>query len=142
MDFRCDLLTKVPLEITHQILGYLPFHQAFRIRRASKTWFRMLCAPQTAEHLFRFWYPKAEAKLDVTKGLTFSAVSSSRAEHVDAYCSGSAFIMVRHNWGATYRPSSPANVVYANGIVAWTSNGHDLLRYHLEYVLIWSFCFS
>ena len=95
----------------------------------------MLCAPQTVEYLFRFWYPKAEAKLEVPEGLTLSAVSSSRAEHVDAYRSGSAFSMMRHICGPTYRPSSPENVVYANGFVAWISIGHGLLSYHLEYVL-------
>lgn len=63
-NFCRDLLSNLPLEISHQILGYLPLYQYFRVRRVSKSWFRMLSAPQTVEHLLRFWYPKAEAKLE------------------------------------------------------------------------------
>lgn len=132
VDFRCDLLTKFPLEITHQILGYLPLHQSFRIRRVSKAWFRTLCAPQTVEHLLRFWYPKAEAKLEVPEGLTFSAVSSSRAEHVDAYRSGTAFNVAMASWGSTELPSTMKNVVYANGYVAWITFKNEVHWLHLE----------
>lgn len=145
VDFHSDILSNLPLEIAHQILGYLPLHQCFRIRRVSKKWFSMLSAPQTVEHLLRFWYPKAEAKLEVPKGLTASAVSSSRAAQVDAFRAGSAFSRMKVDWSiadrpssitkipwGTDRPSTFMNVAYADGFFAWISIRHKLYCLHLE----------
>lgn len=136
VDFSNDILSNLPLEIAHQVLGYLPLHQCFRIRRVSKKWFSMLSAPQTVEHLLRFWYSKAEAKLEVPKGLTASAVSSSRAAQVDAYRSGSAFSRMKVDfrttgYSSTY-PSSITKIAYADGYIAWISTRHRLYCLHLE----------
>lgn len=129
---RYDWLANFPLEITQQVLGYLPLHQCFRMRRVSKEWFRILSGPQTVEYLLRFWYPGAETKFEIPKGLTSSAVLSSRAEHVDAYRSGRAFSMVKGAWELTNHRSTKTSVAYSNGYVAWIDKTDCLHRLHLE----------
>ena len=92
----------------------------------------MLSAPQTVGHLLRFWYPEAEANLEVPEGLPASAVSSLRAEHVDAYRSGNAFSVLVNVWNFPTRPSPAAKVAYANGYVAWISVVWEVHPLHLE----------
>ena len=130
VDFRCDILSKVPLEIAYSILEYLPLHQCFRIRRVCKGWFRMLSAEQTVRFLLRFWYPKHEAcsQLAVPDGVSPSAASSSIAEHVDAYRTGSAFSMLKGFWRIASQESIGAHVAYANGILAWIDHRNDEIR--------------
>ena len=136
MDFRCDLLSKLPVEIMQHVLGYLPLHQCFRMRRVSKKWLEVLSEPKTVEHLLRFWYPKAEAEFEVPKELGASAASSLRAEHVDAYRSGQAFSTIVLDWDLRWdlsdRHSSTKNVAYSNGWIARIDRTRNICLYHLE----------
>ena len=132
VDFRCDPLSKLPLEIIEQILGYLPLHQCFRIRRVSESWLKVLSKPQTVEHLLRFWYPGAEAKFEIPRDLTASAASSLRAEHVDAYRSGQAFSTIVCPWELADRHSITKNVAYSNGWIARIDRTHNIRLHHIE----------
>ena len=132
VDFRYDLLANFPLEITQQVLGYLPLHQCFRMRRVSKEWFRILSGPQTVGYLLRFWYPGPEVKSEIPKGTTASAVLSSRAEYVDAYRSGRAFSMTKGAWDLAHRFSTKTSIAYSNGYIAWIDRTDRLHRLHLE----------
>ena len=118
VDFRCDPLRKLEVEVVQQVLGYLPLHQCFRMRRVSKSWLEFLSNPPIVEDLLRFWYPGAEAKFEVPEDKTASVASSSRAEHVDAYRSGQAFSMVVCSWNLADRHSISKNVAYSNGWMA------------------------
>lgn len=94
----------------------------------------MLSAPQTVECLLRFWYPNSEASAQLAGSgrLALSAVSSSRAEHVDAYCRGSAFGVVKGFWSLASQESMDAHVAYANGILAWIDHQDGWINiYHV-----------
>lgn len=132
VDFRYDLLSNLPLEVTQQILGYLPLHECFRMRRVSKEWSRRLSAPQTLEHLLRSWYSGAEAKVEIPNGLTASAVLASRAEQVDAYRSGKAFSMNNATWSFPNLDSTTRKIAYANGYIAWIESSNNIDRFHLK----------
>ena len=132
VDFRCDPFSKVPLEIMQHILGYLPLHQCFRIRRVSKSWLDILSKPRTVEHLLRFWYPGAEANFEVPKDLTASAASSLRAEHVDACRSGQAFSTTVCLWELADPHSITKNVAYSNGWIARIDRTRNIQLHHVE----------
>ena len=90
----------------------------------------MLSAPQTVRFLLRFWYPKNEAysQLAVPVVLSPSAASSSIAEHVDAYRSGSAFSKLKGSWSLASQRSISAHVAYANGVLAWIDHTNDKIK--------------
>ena len=132
VEFRYDLLRNLPLEITQQVLGYLPLYQCFRIRRVSKAWLHILSEPATLGQLLRFWYSEAEANFLIPKGLTSPTVLSAAAENVDAYRSGKAYSMMKWAWGSTDSGFNTTSVAYSNGYIAWVDGIHHLHRLHLE----------
>ena len=79
----------------------------------------------------RFWYPGAEADFEVPDGLTASAVSSSRAEHIDAYLSGDPFSMMKQPWELGGRATT-TNTAYASGYIAYIDNADNARCTHLE----------
>lgn len=93
----------------------------------------MLSAPQTVEHLLRFWYPNGEASAQLagTGDVSLSAVSSSIAEHMDAYRRGSPFSMAKRSWSLANRKLIRAHVAFANGILAWIDIDGRINIYHI-----------
>ena len=131
MDFRRDPLRKLAVEVVQQVLGYLPLHQCFRVRRVSKFWLNFLSNPPIVEDLLRFWYPGAEAKFEVPEGKTASVASSMRAEHVDAYRSGQAFSTIVYAWNLADRHITKI-VAYSNGWIARIDGTRNIRLHHFE----------
>lgn len=55
IDLKCDIIAHSPLEISRDILQYLPIHQIFQARRVSSKWRQILSSAQIVEPLLRDW---------------------------------------------------------------------------------------
>ena len=125
VDLHRDFIAKLPLEIAHIILQYLPIHQAFQARRVSSKWRQILSSAQTVELLLRDWFPKGGDGLGlrIPEGVSSKSLASLKAEHVDAYRTGHAFTYASHEWDAR----GPRLATYAEGIMAWVDGNHSNL---------------
>lgn len=119
VDFHCDIVARVPFEISEMILHYLPLYQVFKAQRVSRRWRELLSSPNIVKTLLRSWYPGSETP-GVSDGLSARKAAWLNAEHVDAYKGGKAFSM--KTW--TFEPYTDGLdcelVAYADGVVAWT----------------------
>lgn len=121
LDFHCDIIAKLPLEISQLILQYLPLYQIFRARRVSPKWRQVLSSAYTEELLLQDWYPKCDVDQDLQTptGLSAKSVASFKAEHIDAYRTGHAFGYARHEWDRSAYNVNLHLVAYADGVMAW-----------------------
>jgi len=81
---RVDIIGKLPLELVHYIFQRLPLYQLFQAQRVSRQWCEVLSAPQTVDLLLRPWFLKAETPTFLRHGSSTKAMSSKKAEYVDA----------------------------------------------------------
>ena len=118
IDLHYDVIVKLPLEISQTILQYLPLYQIFQDRRVSSEWRQVLSSAQTVEPLLRDWYPKRalDLGLEIPKILSAESITSLKAEHVDAYRTGHAFLYARHKWPYSSNFIDSIFVEYADGI--------------------------
>ena len=124
VDLHCDVITELPLEITRIILQYLPLHQIFQAQRVSSNWRQILSSTSTVEHLLRDWFPKGEVGLGlrIPKGVSSEFIASLKAEHVDAFRTGSAFSSATNEWDRRdcfEYGAGTGRAEYAEGIMAW-----------------------
>lgn len=131
IEMKYDIIAHLPLEISQNILHYLPIHQIFQARRASSKWRHILSLAQTVEPLLREWYPKHDHNLplEIPKGLSSESITALKAEHVDAYRSGHAFTFALHKWDNFHYDSVPNHLIYADGIMVWVeTNGSRMVK--------------
>ena len=128
VDFNCDIIAQLPLEISQRILQYLPLYQVFEARRVSSQWNQILSSAQTVEPLLRDWYPKRDDNqgLQIPDGLSADSVAALKAEHIDAYRTGHAFTYAMY-WSDAKFPN-PYRMAYADGIVAWIEDDDSSVR--------------
>ena len=121
IDLHCDIITKLPLEISQLILRYLPLDQIFQARRVSSDWKQLLSAAQTVEFLMRDWYPQPgiESDLHIPADLSAEDVASLKAEHIDAYRTGNAFKYAKLECEDLSQSIDSNRVAYADGMMAW-----------------------
>lgn len=112
IDFGCDIVGQLPLEVSEKIAWYLPLHDIVAAQHVSHKWSRIFTTPHTLKPLLQDWYDDASS----------TAVSSLKTEQVDAYRTGSAFSFRGGKWDLLSDYDYTANtdsVAYANGILAW-----------------------
>lgn len=126
VDLHCDIITKLPLELSQIILRRLSLSQVFQARRVSSRWNQILSSPQTLEPLICDWFPavSADVALHIPHGLSASSIQSLKAEHIEAYLTGHAFTNANHEWDCFPDVAGPGKllphfVAYADGIMAW-----------------------
>lgn len=121
VDFYCDIIAKLPLEISRIILQYLPLYQIFQAQRVSSQWRKILLSAQTLEPLLRDWYPKLdpERNLQTSAGVSAESVAAIKAEQIDAYRTGHAFTFARYEWGPDSDNMELYRVAYTDGVMAW-----------------------
>ena len=121
IDMHCDILTKLPLEISQLILRYLPLHQIFQARRVSSKWKQLLSTAQMVNSLMRDWYPQPgiESDLHIPAGLSAERVASLKAEHIDAYRTGNAFKYAKLSCEDLSQSIDSNRLAYADGMMAW-----------------------
>lgn len=110
IDFGCDIVGQLPLEIGEKIAWYLPLHDIVAAQRVSHKWSRIFTTSHTLKPLLRDWYDDASS----------TAVSALKTEQVDAYRTGSAFSFRGGKWdilNPTYGYMD--SVAYADGVLAW-----------------------
>lgn len=120
VDFHCDIVAKVPCEISEMILQYLPLRQVFQAQRVSHRWRDILASPGVVTAVLWSWYPASDPILGVRDGLSAKTVALLNAEHVDAYRSGNAFSMSTLDFEVFPDDLNSDLVAYADGVVAWT----------------------
>jgi len=118
VDLHCDIVAKVPFEISEMILQYLPLDQVFRAQRVSRKWRETLASPKIVANHLRSWYPDSDTP-GVPDGLSETIAASLKAEHVDAYQRGKAYIMENYSFGTFIDDLDRDLVAYADGVVAW-----------------------
>ena len=143
VDFHCDIIAKLPLEISRVILQYLPLYQIFQARRVSPGWRQILASARTVEFLLRDWFPNHNVNQDlqIPAGLSAEIVASVKAENVDAYRTGHAFSYARHRRHCFSGAWDPYVVAYADGILAWVeyAESHLIEVIDLKTGQEWSF---
>ena len=117
MQYPVDIFIKLPLELSQRVLHYLPLQQAIRARRVSKDWLNILTSFQTTQCLLRPWYSNAST-LRIPDGLSDSATSSLKAEHINAYRFGTAFDQLLVQRLISRDGSFSNHVAYSNGKIA------------------------
>ena len=119
VDFHCDIVGKLPLEICLNILQYLELYLIFQAQRVSRRWAEILTSGPALGYLLRTWYQEDEI---VTSTLELS-LASDMAEHIDAHHRGSPFsrmlLALSEVDGMTYKH------FYADGIVAWLNDSES-----------------
>lgn len=120
VDFHCDIVTKVPFEISEMILHYLPLCLVFQAQRVSRRWREILSSPEIVTTLLRSWYPDSDIPSGVPDGLSAREAASLNAEHVVAYKRGNAFSMKTCAFDSSTDGLNADLVAYADGLVAWT----------------------
>ena len=142
VDFHCDIISKLPLEISQLILQYFSLHQIFWARRVSPKWRHILSSTHTEELLLQDWFPKCygDQGLKIPTGLSTKSVASLKAEHIDAYRTGHAFGYARYEWDCAYDLRNKI-VAYADGVMAWvdTTNSHFVELLDFQTGEKWSF---
>lgn len=128
---RFDLLGNLPLELGQQIAQHLPLHHIFQARRVSHKRSRVLSSP-TVELMLRSWYIGSKLPLHVPEGYAPEGLPSVTAEHVDAFCNGTAFSMAVEQFPGPLYHDFDGNVDYAAGVMAWTAEGVDV-RDHIYF---------
>ena len=98
VDFRYDIIGKLPLELVQAVFLNFPLYQAFQARRVSKYWSQVFSAPQTVEALLRPWFPQTKKSLCIPKRLSTADIAALKAEHIDAYLDGVAFSRRTIRW--------------------------------------------
>lgn len=143
VDFHCDIIAKLPLEISQLILQYLPLYQIFWARRVSPKWKQILSSAHIENLLLQDWYPKRDVdqSLQTPTGLPAESVASLKAEHIDAYRTGHAFSYARHEWDCFARGLDRDLVAYADGVMAWvdTTGSHFVKLLDFKTGEKWSF---
>ena len=129
VDLHCDVIAKLPLELSQMILQYLPIHQIFQARRVSSKWRQILSSAQTVEPLLRSWFPKGDVGLGLRfpEGISSESIASLKAEHVDAYRTGHAFTYATYEWDCFTYDFAPGYVAYAEGFMAWVAGEQSSL---------------
>ena len=117
--FPGDIFTQLPLELSQKITQYLGLSEATRARRVSKDWLNLLTSSQMMQSLFGPWHRTADSTLSIPNGLSHSAISSLKAEYVNAYRSGAAFDKRVVGRPISLVGSISNHVAYSNGKVAW-----------------------
>ena len=124
LNLYCDMIARLPNELSNMILQYLPLHQIYQAQRVSRAWLFILSSPQMLDSRLRQWYPTPDTDLRVPSGLSAKATVSLKAEHIDAYRTGNAFSMgVYHFETKSFADDdgnwSDGHVAYAGGTFAW-----------------------
>lgn len=121
VDLRCDIIAKLPLELSQIVLQHLPLYQVFQAQRVSQKWKQILSSAQTMAPLLQDWYTKREIDrgLQIPTGLSADSVASLEAKHIDAYRTGHAFTYARHEWECFESNLDSGLVTYADGVMAW-----------------------
>ena len=114
------------------ILQHLSLYQNFQFRRVSSKWKQVLSSPQVVDFLLRIWFPTStvDTALHIPKGLSTTSVTSLKAEHINAYCTGQAFAYARYDsWDGFNMRLWLNSVAYADGIMAWIdSTDSDVVK--------------
>ena len=117
--FPGDIFTQLPLELIQRIIQYPGLSQAIRARSVSRDWLNLLTSSQIMQCLFGPWHRTADSTLRIPEGLSHSAISSLKAEHISAYRSGTAFDQRAVGQPISRVGSISNHVAYSNGKVAW-----------------------
>lgn len=121
VDFSCDVVAKLPLEIRLLIFQYLPLYQYFQARRVSQRWSELLGPKVASDCLLRTWY-HGDSSISRLSDSSSDYNPSVLAEHVDAYRRGYPFSMMVQSYIEAPLPPRPypAEVLYADGVLVWT----------------------
>lgn len=119
VDFHCDLIAQLPLEINQIIFQQLPLRQIFQARSVSRAWRDALTDPDLVHRLLRAWYPAPHVPVPNVDGRSAEQVSSLNAEHVDAYRRGKAFSMRTHCTPSFSSGLDTDCIAYADAHLSW-----------------------
>lgn len=119
VDFYCDIVARIPFEISEMIFQYLPLCQVFQAQRVSKKWQEILASAGMITSLLRQWYRGPDTTPRLPDRLSVYTAASLMAEHVDAYQRGKAFSMSTHAFPSYTDGLNPDFVAYADGLIAW-----------------------
>ena len=142
VDLRCDIIAKLPLELSQMILQRLPLSQVFQARRVSSQWNQILSLPQSLELLICNWFPPStDTDLHIPDGLSASSILSLKAEHIESYRTGHAFTYAMHEWDCFPDGLNINLVAYADGVMVWvdTTDSHLVKSLDLKTGEEWSF---
>ena len=117
IDFDCDIVGNLPVEITIMIFQHLQFHQVFQARRVSRKWMQVLSSPDILDPLLQQWELMGETSLRIPENLSPQSIRSLKAEHIDAYRTGLAFGKLAYPWDSP-TTEVPADIAYSDGILA------------------------
>ena len=135
MDSRFDIVGQLPLEISQEVAQYLPLHENVAAQRVSRRWLRIFT--ETLKPLLQGWYGDQNSNnphaLRIPEGLSDTAITSLRAEQVDAYRTGRAFSFRSEKWHLLSVRFIIRNVAYADGVLAWIdANRRHVSLWYLE----------
>lgn len=123
--FKCDIIAKLPMELSLQIFSYLEIYFLARSRRVSRKWMGLLSSsPKLSYHYLRPFFG-ARYPRDVGKGPSMAGDLSRTLEEVDAYRTGRAFtkrffLRTGKPFGRSLHvPHVKDHTAYCHGIVAW-----------------------
>ncbi len=110
LDFRYDIIGKIPPEIVLMVFQHLPIYQCFQARRVSRCWLERLLSRQILEVHLHQWYREDELK---------NHNIASMAEKFDAYQRISPFSMAIRDLRCYSVDDHLWTVAYGDGILAW-----------------------
>ena len=133
MDFRSDLIDKLPFELCYQIFQYLEVYQIFQAQRVSRKWYQLLSSPNIVEPLtLRPWFGDSEMSLRTSKkflhgaitfpdGVSPGGVTSLHAKHIDSFRNGTAISMATGRWQTQgHDPDILSHIAFAGSTLTWT----------------------
>ena len=120
-----DLFGNLPLEINLHITQYLDIYQIYQLQRVCSHWSDILSSPRIIEPKLRPWYgeslDEASIQLAYPNGSSLREQLSTKAAHVDAFRTGTAFSMAMGKMDVEAGRDFPSNTDYNKGLVAWAT---------------------
>ncbi|CAF9905921.1 hypothetical protein IMSHALPRED_004018 [Imshaugia aleurites] len=132
IDLRCDIFSKLPLELSQQIAQHLEIFQIFQAQRVSRQWCRILSSPDFLDRIYlRPWFAEKYKTPGPDEGLPPSLARSLKAQQIDAFrcgrpqrvaCAQSLpmHLICPDSWDDKTRVRLGGSLGYAAGIFAYT----------------------
>ena len=136
IDLRCDIFSKLPLELSQQIAQHLEIFQIYQAQRVSRQWCRILSSPDFLDRIYlRPWFADKYKTPGPDEGLPPSLARSLKAQQIDAFRCGRPQRVGRAenlpmsllpvgDWKDDTLVRLGVYIDYAGGIIAYTHSGH------------------
>ena len=111
-NFRCDIIGRLPPELSQLVIQHLPLYQVFQSRRVSRSWQGILSTGQVIKQALGQWYPADHASSNV--------LLTEVAQRADAYQQGNPLAMtIVDDISYSNDAYNSTHVAHADGILAW-----------------------